>query len=367
MQNIFCFSKEATDVAFTDRRKEIERIKQHIRNSIHFFVVSPRRMGKTWLLTKVSEEVEKEGIDTMWIDISSIATIRALAKEIVKGVFLIAKKNFSFENPVNFLKMLPVEITQNINMSISIKGVSVDVRDENVTDTIIGTLKTLDSFRNRSLVVFDEFQDIATAYPEFLNALRSVAQHSKHISYAFMGSKRTMMEEIFSNPKSIMYHMGAKIVLGPIPEEEMRLLIRRGFSVARVEYEEEAVDEIVKVTEGLPYYAQYLGYYVLLRENKKITKETVKETINVIIDEDSADFDMKLSMKGWKYIRPILSYISHNGSSKGIYASIENVNKGTISYYLNFLEKEEILYKDKEYYKMTNPFFRIYIRRKLIL
>ncbi len=186
-----------------------------------------------------------------YIDISSIATIQALAKEIVREVFFIAKKNFSFESPVNFLKILPIEIAQNINISISVKGISVNVRSENVIDTIIGTLKTLDSFRNRSLVVFDEFQDIATAYPEFLNALRSVTQHSKHTSYAFMGSKRTMMEETFSNPKSIMYHMGAKIVLGSIPEKEMRLLIRRGFSIAGIEYEEEAVDEIKPECEVL--------------------------------------------------------------------------------------------------------------------
>ena len=62
---------------------------------------------------------------------------------------------------------------------------------------------------NRTIVVFDEFQDIMRLGIGIDRKLRSIMQLHQNINYILLGSQESMMREIFEKKKSPFYHFEA--------------------------------------------------------------------------------------------------------------------------------------------------------------
>ena len=104
---------------------------------------------------------------------------------------------------------------------------SVDfTQKENPVSQIADLLKGLEALAqkmNKKAVLFlDEFQDILKTDEsnKIQSAIRSVAQHSKNITYIFSGSSRTMLEKIFDDVNQPLYLMCRKINLRRIKKEK---------------------------------------------------------------------------------------------------------------------------------------------------
>ena len=54
---------------FTDRVKETRRLKMNFENGLNVILISPRRMGKTSLVKHVAQQVDKDIVQMVYIDI----------------------------------------------------------------------------------------------------------------------------------------------------------------------------------------------------------------------------------------------------------------------------------------------------------
>ena len=54
---------------FTDRIKETNRLKMNFENGLNVILMSPRRMGKTSLVKRVAQVVDKELVQVVYVDI----------------------------------------------------------------------------------------------------------------------------------------------------------------------------------------------------------------------------------------------------------------------------------------------------------
>lgn len=54
---------------FTDRVKDTQRLKMNFENGQNVILISPRRMGKTFLVRRVQELVDKTIVQTVYVDI----------------------------------------------------------------------------------------------------------------------------------------------------------------------------------------------------------------------------------------------------------------------------------------------------------
>lgn len=98
-KNAFSFSKISNDALFVGREKEKNVIKDYIFNNQNVIVIAPRKMGKTWLLTKIAEEMEdKESIENIWIDVSKTISIGSFTSAIVKEIFNFQKVSLGTES-----------------------------------------------------------------------------------------------------------------------------------------------------------------------------------------------------------------------------------------------------------------------------
>ena len=115
-KNAFSFSKISSDALFVDREKEKKVIEDHIFNNQNIIVIAPRKMGKTWLLTKVAEEMkDKESIENIWIDVSKTIGAGSFTNAIVKEIFNFQKVSLGIESIQMILKALPKIIASRIN------------------------------------------------------------------------------------------------------------------------------------------------------------------------------------------------------------------------------------------------------------
>ena len=62
MQKAFVYGMSVEGENFTDRVKETKRLKLDFENGINVVLVSPRRMGKSSIVKKVTSEITTPGI-----------------------------------------------------------------------------------------------------------------------------------------------------------------------------------------------------------------------------------------------------------------------------------------------------------------
>ncbi len=368
-RNAFSFSKISEGALFVDREREKKIVEDYIFNKQNVIVIAPRKMGKTWLLTKVTEEIKnKESIENVWIDVSKTIDAGSFASIIVKEVFNFQKISLGTESVQTILKALPKIIASRINVQMKVGSFSVglEVKNKEEYGNIVSeALMFLNTLNKKSFIVFDEFQDITNYEPDFTGPIRYAAQHSDNVSYVFMGSKQTMMRKIFLNKDSIMLNLGAVVTLNRIPEVEIRKLLSKGFALSNVSVSKGVIDKIIEITDGYPYFTQYFAYQIVqgAAQENKVTVRDVDAALDAIVEGDSYLFETILSRKS-KTLKPILYYIAAHNSSKGIFGANLQFANNTINYALKALEEEEILIKENKQYFIANPFFKVFLKEK---
>ena len=88
--------------------------------------------------------------------------------------------------------------------------------------------------------------------------VRSVFQHQPAVSHVFLGSRRHVMEQLFSDPLRPLYRSARTLPLGPIGSEPFAAFIRDRFQATGKRASEGAIARLLVVTGGHPQGTQQL-------------------------------------------------------------------------------------------------------------
>ncbi|MFN3692362.1 MAG: hypothetical protein ACK4R7_05680, partial [Fervidobacterium sp.] len=113
--NPFSVGKRYSKEHFIDRKQELEYIKDVLESGNNLLLTAYRRGGKTWLMKKLIEDIEnskdvEDGkysltnsvpnqFEVIYIDLSSIISLKSFIKEIINQSFRILKNR----DPLYFL------------------------------------------------------------------------------------------------------------------------------------------------------------------------------------------------------------------------------------------------------------------------
>ena len=86
MKNPFKFGTVVDGAFFTDREKELQSIGQLLESENHLVLISPRRFGKTSLVCKALQYIDRPVI---MVNLQSVTTVAELAALLLKRVFKI--------------------------------------------------------------------------------------------------------------------------------------------------------------------------------------------------------------------------------------------------------------------------------------
>lgn len=355
---------------FCDRVDETREMLSNILNGRNTVLVSDRRMGKSGLISHVFALKEiSSRFRTFYVDLYSTSNlsemVMLLSEEVLwhlkgKGQKM-AERFFSYVRSLApGIKYDP--ITGQISLDISLGAITQP------KTTLKEIFEYLENSDTPCLVAIDEFQQIAD-YPEgnVIALLRTYIQKCRQTSFIYSGSRRRMMDKLFSNPGEPFYMSSTPLSLGPIDKTEYLAFSRHHFDEGEKNLSTECFNLIYELFEGHTWYIQRM-----LNElyGEKSTGDTadiadVEPALRHILKLEKRAFDDNLAELP-EMQKQVLIAIAKEGkvkevTSSGFVLRHSLRSSSTVQSALAALYAKEYISKNDGTYSITNRFLRFYL------
>ncbi len=290
----FIYGNTVSTYSFTNREKDLEKLKNNLLNGINTMIISPRRWGKSSLVEKAILEINKtkSSHKTVLIDLFSVngeeAFLEIFAREVIKASstkwedWISSGKDF-FKN---LIPQISVGIDPNNDFSLSFDWKELKKHSSEILNLpeIIAEKKGI-----KIIVFLDEFQNLASFndYENFEKKMRSVWQRQKNVSYCLFGSKRHMMSEIFNNPSKPFYRFGDIILLQKIETHRWIDFICTSFEETGKSMDKEIAEKIALTMKNHSWYVQQLSHYTWNLTQEETHIEDVNNALIELINANT--------------------------------------------------------------------------------
>ncbi|HSZ04244.1 MAG TPA: hypothetical protein VK778_03475 [Solirubrobacteraceae bacterium] len=299
--NPFRYGALALDDAFTDREQETAEMKADALNGQDVVLFAPRRYGKSSLVWRVSQELIGEGALVAHVNLMTTPTTTQLAEKLARTIHEdIASPLFRAKERLRIFQGLRIRPTVTVDPEDGSLSFSFDTsgRREDINATLERLLELpgqLAGERKRPVVlILDEFQEIVDIDPNLPRLMRSVFQQQPEVAHVYLGSKRHMMEQIFSDENEPFWRSAKQIELGVIDPRPFREYIQRQFQRTGKSIAPAAIDAILETTRGHPYATQELCYFLWqdTPAGATATAEQVIEAVVRVLNSEHAHFSL---------------------------------------------------------------------------
>ena len=182
-----------------------------------------------------------------------------------------------------------------------------------------------------------------------------------------MGSKTHLLLNMFRDKSRAFYNIGKFMKLNKISEKDNMKFIRSRFKKFGIEISPENINYILKVTERIPFYVQFLSselWQNVISVKNKINVKDIDKAVEGIITSLS-DFYLELYDKLSQYQKKVLLALIESG--KEVYGKKYADKFGLSSpsstqRAINKLRDEGIIEKDNSIYNFTDPFFKKFLQ-----
>lgn len=280
MKNPFIFGDVVKGEYFTDREDEVKELTSDLSSGQNILLFSPRRYGKTSLILKILDNLKKEGIVPIYVDLFRITSIHTFIKIYTAAITKVTTTKI--DEAVQFLKsnfptIIPKVVIKaggSAEFEFDFEASKKDI--DRVLDDLYDLPQNVAIKRKRQLiVVFDEFQEISTMNLPIERSLRAKIQHHDKVTYCFMGSKRHLLDELFLDKNKPLYRIAKPVPLGKISAEKFKTFIRSRFKSVDMDIEAGLIEQILKITTCHPYYTQQLCHEIFNISLSKKAKPTI--------------------------------------------------------------------------------------------
>lgn len=371
----FVFGVSVSDYNFIGRKEEIRRLKMNFEEGINTILISPRRWGKTSLVRKVCEVVDRKKVIPVFVDIFKCKTeyefYNALAEAVLKQTA--SKAELWMDNARDFIARLSPKVSfspePNSEFALSL-GISPKTH---VPEEILSLAEEIAQKKQKRIVVcIDEFQQIGEMADSvsIQKRLRSVWQHQRLTSYCLFGSKKHTMMNVFQKRNMPLYQFGDFKFLDKIPTATWVEYIVQHFKDRQRTISAEQAAKICQLVDNYSSYVQQLSWLVfsLIDEGQVVTDEHLKQGVKDLLNSQEQLFMQQiepLTAYQMNFLRCILS--GHHDDF-GETAVREEFQLGSVSNITRLktalVDKDIVEMSGKRYY-ITDPVFALWFRSRM--
>jgi uncharacterized protein len=277
-----------------DRDAEIGELLGCVRSGQAVMVYGPRRYGKTSLARVVEGQAREEfGIPGVYVDLWGATSVSDIVGVLGQAY---ARASGAFR-----MRRFLADLLGSLGFTVSFEGTSVGVsyearqREQREREALMELLRVPQRMSSRSstgrvLLILDEFGEVLNVPGEPDALMRSAFQDSPEVSFLFMGSKRSLMDGLFSDRKRPFYNFGRRIELGRLPYEELGGFVEERFEAAGKSITPEAADALLGLSQGHPYRAQQLASHAFTFCQDEAEEETVFAAKDAALAEAEPEF-----------------------------------------------------------------------------
>ena len=148
------------------------------------------------------------------------------------------------------------------------------------------------------LLMFDEFEELqrrvedGRLQPEIFQFLRNLMQHDQYVDFVFSGTHK--LEDLGAEYWSVLFNIAAYKPITFLSYNEVRRLIEEPIADYNIEYDPLAIDRIMDVTAGHPYFTQLVLHEMIVYHNEVqrsyLTATDVDHALERIVERGEAHF-----------------------------------------------------------------------------
>ncbi|MCR5644459.1 MAG: ATP-binding protein [Prevotella sp.] len=372
--NSFVYGVAVTGYNFTGRAAETQRLVANFEGGINTILISPRRWGKTSLVKHVCQQVDRNKVLPVFLDMftcrSEYDFYNALAAAILKQTASSAER--WMDNARDFL----IRLTPKISVSpdpLSDFSLSLGITPKTHTpEEILQLAETIAIKKQKRIVVcIDEFQQIGE-FPDSVNVqkrLRSVWQHQQWTSYCLFGSKKHLMSSIFQRRNMPFYQFGDTIFLKRLSTEEWTNYIVSHFEQYDRHITEEQAVKICDTVDHYSAYVQQLSWIIFtkMREGESVSNQLIDAALEDLLDSNELLFMQQtesLTTYQMNFLRAVVSGVHQDFGEKNIRENYDLGSSSNIARLKKALIDRDLIDTDGRSITITDPVFSIWFKRK---
>jgi AAA+ ATPase superfamily predicted ATPase len=206
-ENPFVFGEVIDDANFVNRTDELNRLVRDLADGQKVFLLSPRRFGKSSLVSVALLKLKKRHIHTVSLTVSSYSSYAQFLEKFAEKVLRAAGP---WDRVKNWVSRFGRQVKPDINYNMTTGEVSVSLGKGSGYDpnpiapdvfALPGELTKNAGFR--MAICLDEFQQISQFNGGSVeNAIRNQVQQQREVGYVFAGSQPSLMGKC-SPPKDL--------------------------------------------------------------------------------------------------------------------------------------------------------------------
>lgn len=374
-ENPFVFGEVVDDANFVNRVEELRNLVRDLGDGQKVFLLSPRRFGKSSLVSVALLKLRKRHIRTVSLTVSSYATYTQFLEKFAEKVLRAAGP---WERVKDWVTRFGRQVKPEINYSMDSAEISVSLGRGSGFDpepiapevfALPGELTRNGGFR--MAICLDEFQQISQFNGGSVeNVLRNQVQEQRQVGYVFAGSQPTLMQEMLSSRRPF-HKAGPQMFLDKIAAEDWKEFIARQFRTRSRTIDNSAMDSLLAIADLIPYDVQRIAHelwdYAELRDKRQLDAADVNAVTATLIDGQSTYYELL-----WEQLSARQRAALHAMAARGpgeIYSQKvrDEFRLGpasTVQRALQSLDARDVLDRYKGAYFFLDPLFPRWITKK---
>ncbi len=278
---------------FCDRESETEKIISALANDRNISLISARRIGKTGLIQHVFYKIAEQNKSAycFYIDIFSTQNLQQLVE--LLGKTIIGKLDTNADSMVKNITALFKSFRPSFTFDAvtGAPSVSLNIQTDQTETGLQEIFDYLKASDKTCYIAIDEFQQI-TEYPEkgVEALLRSYMQFSTNVKFIFAGSKKHLMDAMFSSANRPFYQSTQKIGLKEIPIETYKMFAVKLFSDNNKILPADVFDSIYNLLMGHTWYIQFILNQLFSLSKTEYNEQDINAIITEVLQEENATF-----------------------------------------------------------------------------
>jgi AAA+ ATPase superfamily predicted ATPase len=369
--NPFSYGTIVKGSRFYDRKEECARIVNTLSGGNNVVLYAPRRFGKTSLVFKAIEQLEKAGFICIYFDFMTVFSpesfVRLYTKALSEKQSNLSKFAQLFSSLIKNIRPI-LTFGQDGTPEFSVDFTNTEV-DETVISQLLEIPEILAGKNKRTIVFFDEFQEVTKLKNiNFEALLRSKIQQQQKTNYLFFGSKTHLLKEMFNDKKRAFYHSAMQMAIGSLPQQDTIAFLQEKFSLSNICIDEDTSKYLISLAGDIPHYIQLLAseiWQYMVNNQKVVT--------NAIIDECSErvlalKYDYYLELyenrsQNQKQLLKALTYERKNIFSADYIKKYRLSAVSTLQRSVKELINKGIIDKKGDEYFFADPFFQLFVSK----
>lgn len=377
--NPFVYGEIVTSGAFADRDAERDRLSRDLAAGQKVFLISPRRYGKSSLITDVLTGLARQRILTIEVTVAASSSYVAFLEAYARALIVA-------DTPTNRLVRWTQELLQAVRPEVRFETAASgtprfalafpSVRSARDVERLAADVFALPgriaaARRQRLAIALDEFQAIegfdGTSVEQ---ALRSAVQTQRQVGYVFAGSEPSLMERMIS-PRRPFYKAGPVMRLEKIDAAIFSRFIETRFASTGMRVEEGLGEAMVDLAANVPYDVQRLAHEAWddarMRGRRTVDLEDLHMTLTRLLGEHHSVFEaswQRLTLGQRAVLRAIVLEDGRELLAAGVRLRHRLPNASSVQSALGALVNQDIVMKVGSRYVVSDSLYREWVARK---